>query len=88
MANQSSRRIHLGKNSKRTISNLSLERCLEFSEALEQLASDPEPDGKSKVSLGFFPYQPEIIGYANLGFWMTYKFVDDELYVASVHDRG
>ena len=81
----SSSRVHLGENTKRSVSALSHERKRDFSIALECLARDPEPDGHSKISLDWFPYQPGINAFAGRGYIMTCSVKDDgSLYIAAV----
>ena len=87
MTDHSSRRIHLGKNSKRSVANLTPERLADFKKALERMASNPEPDGRSKVAIHWFP-EPGLIAYSALEFLMKYKIVEDGgIYVAAVYDR-
>ncbi len=88
MASPSSKRIHLSEHTKRLLATLTDQRKMDFTAALELLATDPLPDGHSKISLDGFPYRPGTCVYANHGFILTYRVQDDEsIHIAALRER-
>ena len=49
--------------------------------------SDPEPNGRSKICVDWFPYYPGIVAYSGFGFVIKYKLDEKELHIGSVYDR-
>ena len=68
--------------------SLSISDRVEFLLVLDDLLVDPHPDGISKVSLDFFPYESGTIGFSGGEFWITYKFLNAAMVgIASVYWR-
>lgn len=79
--------VHIGTNAKRYVSKLPDDRRLAFTAAIERLMSDPEPNGRSKICVDWFPYYPGIVAYSGFGFVIKYKLDEKELHIGSVYDR-
>ena len=77
MTSPSSRRVHLSENTKRILATLPHARKMDFTRALERVASDPTPDGDSKAEIGF-PYESGVRVFGGEGFQFVYKVGSDD----------
>ena len=66
----------LSRSAREFLSSLDLADRFLFGKALDSPLKNPNPDGISKVTLDFFPYDTGVIGASVGEFWVTYSFLN------------
>jgi hypothetical protein len=62
------------------------ERKRDFQVALERIASNPEPDGMTKILIEGFPYAHPVTVAAGGGFQLIYRVQEDgSMWVGGIH---
>ena len=86
MTSSSSRKIRLSQNTKHVLATLPDERKKDFQVVLERIASNPEPDGVTKILIEGFPYAVPVTAAAGGGFQFLYRVQEDgSMWVGGIH---